>query len=77
MKREEDVCYLKKVFAERFPHATLTIRTRKIKKTTYIYLKTVGCYKVESRQLIECTIGDIEYVSEDYSTLTYKYKGKL
>jgi len=77
MKREEDICYLKKVFAEQFPHATLTIRTRKIKKTTYIYLKTAGCYKVESHRLIECIIGDVERTSEDYSTLTYKYKGKL
>ena len=77
MKREEDICYLKKVFAERFSYATLTITTRKVKRTTYVYLQTVGCYKVDSRRLIECIIGDVEGVSGDLKTLTYKYKAKL
>ena len=77
MKREEDICFLKQTFAERFSYATLTITTRKVKGTTFIYLKTVGCYKVDSRRLIECIIGDVEGVSEDLNTLTYKYKAKL
>lgn len=73
MKHEEDICYLKEVFAERFSYATLTITKRK----TRIYFKTVGCHKIEGRHLIECIIGDVEIMSEDLKTLTYKYRGKL
>jgi len=77
MSYEEDVSGLEKVFAERFSHAQITITSRMVKGKKRVYVKTVGAYKVSSGRLIECFFNDIERVSGDYSTLTYKYKGEV
>lgn len=76
MNREEDICYLKKIFAERFSYATLTVTTRKVKGKTKMYFKTVGAYKVESGRLIECVFPTAYRYKENYSTLTYHYRTK-
>ena len=75
MSYEETVRYLESEFMRRFPHATIKVTSRTLKGKKYVYIKTVGMYKVESGRMIECFFENIERVYEDYSTLTYKYKG--
>lgn len=77
MKHKETIRDLKKMFAEQFSYAELIIHTRKAKGKTFIYFKTIGAYKVDSHRLIEHYFDDVERVSEDLKTLTYKYRGKL
>lgn len=74
MTNKELIEDLKKVFAERFSHATLTVTHRKVKGKTRYYFKTVGVYKVESGRLIECYFPTVYRYKEDYSTLTYHYR---
>ncbi len=74
MDNAELIEHLKKVFAERFPYATLTVTHRKVKGKTRYYFKTVGAYKVDSGRLIECYFETAYRYREDYSTLTYHYK---
>ena len=74
MNIEEDIEHLKKTFAERFSHATLTITSRKVNGKTRYYFKTVGAYKVESGRLIECYFETAYRYREDLKTLTYHYK---
>jgi hypothetical protein len=77
MSYEDEVRDLKAEFAKRYPHATIKVTSRTIKGKKFVYIKTVGMYKVESGRTIECFFEDIERVYEDYSTLTYKYKGEV
>jgi len=74
MDIEEATAYLHKEFARRFSHATLTITSRTIKGKKRYYFKTVGAYKVESGNLIQCIFETAYRYKEDYSTLTYHYK---
>lgn len=75
MDIEGDIEHLKKTFAERFPHATLTVTRRKVKGETRYYFKTKGCHKVESGRLIECCFHmPLHRYREDLPTLTYHYK---
>jgi hypothetical protein len=75
MSVEEDIVYLKKVFADRFPYATLTVTKRTVKGKLRYYFKTKGAYKVDSGRLIECCIDlPIHRYKQDLSTLTYHYK---
>lgn len=77
MTYEDTVRHLEAEFMRRFSHAEITVTSRTIKGKKFVYVKTVGMYKVESGRLIECFFENIERVYEDYSTLTYKYKGEI
>lgn len=74
MSVEEDIAYLKKIFAERFPYATLTITNRTVKGKKRYYFKTKGVYKVDSGRLIECFFESAYRYKQDLLTLTYYYK---
>jgi len=74
MSVEEDIGYLKKVFAERFPYATLTVTSRPVKGKMRYYFKTKGAYKVDSGRLIECFFETAYRYKQDLSTLIYHYK---
>ena len=74
MNMEEHIAHLKKTFAERFSHATLTITSRTVKGKKRYYFKTVGCYKVDSGRLIECYFETAYRYREDLPTLTYHYR---
>ena len=77
MSYEETVRHLETEFVRRFPHATISVASRTLKGKKYVYVKTVGMYKIESGRLIECFFENIERVHDDYGTLTYKYKGEV
>jgi len=74
MNMEEHIAHLKKTFAERFSHATLTITHRTVKGKKRYYFKTVGAYKVDSGRLIECYFETAYRYREDLPTLTYHYR---
>ena len=77
MKHKETIRDLKEIFTEQYSYAELIIHTRKSKGKTFIYFKTIGAHKVDSRRLIECFFADIELMTADLKTLTYKYRGEL
>lgn len=76
MKPEESIADLKKEFAKRFSHATLTITIRIVKGKKCYYFKTVGAYKVDSGRLLECYFDPLDRYREDYNTLTYYYRAE-
>lgn len=69
-KTEEEIQHLKKVFAERFPYATLKIVQRK--GTMYFTVK--GCYRREALATIELFFPDAFAFASDYETKIFKYK---
>lgn len=74
MDVEKEIVHLKETFAKRFPYATLTITSRKIKGKTRLYFKTVGAYKIDSGNLIECYFETAYRYKQDWPNLTYYYK---
>jgi len=74
MNDTELIDHLKERFDERYPYATLTVTSRKIKGKVQHYFKTENAYKVESGRLIQCYFLTAYRYKEDFPTLTYHYR---
>ncbi len=70
MDFEDPIGTLKKVFAERYPYATLKV----VRRNGKLYFYTTGAYKVDSGRLISIFFPNIVMIRSDYATLKYTYR---